>query len=200
MQDTFNDSDTSATDMLHVSNTTAGTCESNLQSFAQTFLSDDISDFDLPADMSWLHEDNPLTAQDNGNVAAPPASNSSVTVASSRRSSESAVGAADSLLHIGSTTSFADSAQLESARAGQRSTARALRPSKRVVATNERTPSMKVKCSQGSGAQRADGYVVRMMPVWMMPSAQHPQGRMMMMPVHFMPSAMSSASPAIIQV
>jgi hypothetical protein len=48
-------------------------------------------------------------------------------------------------------------------------------------------PQQQQQQQQQPQATPAGGHV-RMMPVWMMPTAQHPQGRVVMMPVHFMPA------------
>jgi hypothetical protein len=58
-------------------------------------------------------------------------------------------------------------------------------------------PQLPLQCEGSKAMVSSQGHVVRMMPVWMMPTAQHPQGRMIRMPVHFLPGPAATAMPCV---
>jgi hypothetical protein len=161
-------------------------------------MSDDLDDLDLADDMAWLHSDDPV---------ASPGSRSSVHRLSCDANDDEHVDAAELLLSAGhsATLSLATESSHESgghqeAFGGESLSFRsrqtpALRASKCSSSGVKATVQNQLSVGQVAGAEPAvlsagpaDGHVVRVMPVWMMPTVQHPQGRVVMMPVHFMPA------------
>jgi hypothetical protein len=90
-------------------------------------------------------------------------------------------------------------ATMDALRASKCGTSRSLAAVEATAQEDTKTPVAQVQ-SGGNGSKlvmSSQGHVVRMMPVWMMPTAQHPQGRMIMMPVHFLPGPAAAAAPRV---
>ena len=166
-------------------------------------MSDEVNDLDLAEDMAWLHADDPFPSPDSNDSIAVPTPSTSGNAAGSGGSGDADVAAATLLLNAGAATlsytgassSCGDSTAVDESTSSTRTrasaSASALRPSKRAAAAGVAAPQqVSVWNTGGRGnVQMGEGHVVRMMPVWMMPAPQHPQGRMVMMPGHFLAPA-----------
>ena len=154
------------------------------------------ADLDLSADMPW--EDG--TAELDDPFASPG------STASMSMPSPAAPGAANSfgsgLLTASSYDAESDACLLdEPCSQPPASAVGALRASKcaaPAAAPAPKAPPPQVQVAAPTGGVKPfvpgqPGHVVRVMPVWMMPTAAHPQGRMMMMPVHFLPGPAATA-------
>ena len=161
--------------------------------------SEDALKLDLPDDMGWLDVDAPFArsssyasmcinseACDNDQQFGFGATNGLALDASSARDSslEDDRGAVAGAFFADSPPQPAQAPALRASRRG--STVAGPQVPLQNLSTGE-APAQQAAQRQPT-PQLVQGGRVRTMPVWMMPTVQHPQGRVVMMPVHFMPA------------